>query len=228
MNEFCNYDIPTGLIALEETYLITNDHNNHHEIEHKPFYFIRHGQTDWSAELIALGPIDYPLNDRGRAEAMEAAAYVKSEMPIDAKPIIIASTMLRTRQTAAIISDHCSIPISFEDRLQERYYGDARIGASDAESDSIFAERVQTVFEHINVLTEAPDQYVIVVSHAGVFQQMTQILSVTKEPIVTGGCVVLCSEKSISKEDDSKEERSSTYQSRLLNERATTRADIWL
>lgn len=179
----------------------------------KEFLFIRHGQTDWNAELIALGPIDYPLNNRGRAEAMEAAAYVKSTVPSGAKPIIIASTMLRTRQTASIISDYCSIPISFDDRLQERYYGDARIGASDAESDSIFAERVQTAFEHINGLTEVPDQYVIVVSHAGVFQQMTQILSVTKEPIVTGGCVKLHAEKPIAKElsgggasDDSKEE----------------------
>lgn len=198
----------------------------------KKFLFIRHGQTDWSAELIKLGPVDYPLNERGRAEAMKAASYAKSVIPTGTKPVIVASPLLRARQTAEIISEYCAVPINFEHNLSERYFGDARTGSIDAESDEVFAGRVRVAFNLIQTLTEIPDQYVIIVSHSLVFKQITEMLSAIKEPITTGGCVELGFEKAACKElvgasalTDSKDTESSTHQARLSQKKVVIGAD---
>lgn len=44
-----------------------------------PFYYMRHGQTDWNARGIAQGQSDVPLNAQGRTEAREAAALLRAE-----------------------------------------------------------------------------------------------------------------------------------------------------
>lgn len=41
-------------------------------IPHIPFYFLRHGETDWNLQRKMMGGVDIPLNATGRAQA-EAA-----------------------------------------------------------------------------------------------------------------------------------------------------------
>jgi uncharacterized phosphatase len=162
----------------------------------KSFLFVRHGVTDWSPSL-NLEPVDYAINEKGRLEAQNAAIYVKGKIAADKKSIILSSTLLRAKQTAGIISEYCSIPVIFEENLRERYFGDARIGYSDAESDEIFVERVQLALKHMKSIMELQDRYLIVVSHSKVFQQVARILSINPGTIVTGGCVELCDTKEL-------------------------------
>ncbi len=45
----------------------------------KPFYFIRHGETDWNKRNIIMGSIDIPLNDYGIDQARRAAMIIQEE-----------------------------------------------------------------------------------------------------------------------------------------------------
>lgn len=40
-----------------------------------PFYFVRHGQTDWNSEGKLMGQNDIPLNNIGIKQAQEVADY---------------------------------------------------------------------------------------------------------------------------------------------------------
>jgi Histidine phosphatase superfamily (branch 1) len=60
-------------------------------LPHQPFYFLRHGQTDWNLQGRLQGHTDMPLNATGLAHA-RAAADMLDDKSID---IIIISPLLR-------------------------------------------------------------------------------------------------------------------------------------
>ena len=43
-------------------------------LPHQPFYFLRHGETDWNKERRLQGMTDVPLNPRGEEQAELARA----------------------------------------------------------------------------------------------------------------------------------------------------------
>ena len=43
---------------------------------HRPFYFLRHGETEWNVDGRAQGQADIPLNETGVAQAKRAAEVV--------------------------------------------------------------------------------------------------------------------------------------------------------
>ncbi|MEX2393317.1 MAG: histidine phosphatase family protein [Actinomycetota bacterium] len=61
---------------------------------------VRHGQSEWNAQGRWQGQADPPLSDTGREEARLAAATLKR---FDG--LFFASTLLRARQTAEIVSE---------------------------------------------------------------------------------------------------------------------------
>lgn len=69
----------------------------------KEFYYIRHGQTDANLEkLMCGGEWDLPLNETGIEQATRAADILASRAP--AFSTVCVSSMLRARQTAAIVA----------------------------------------------------------------------------------------------------------------------------
>jgi probable phosphoglycerate mutase len=81
----------------------------------------RHGQTDWNANGKICGRTDLPLNALGekQAEAMARELLAKG-VKIDR---IIASPMLRTRQTAGYAAELLGLPVETDERLIEQSYG---------------------------------------------------------------------------------------------------------
>jgi broad specificity phosphatase PhoE len=67
----------------------------------KPFYFLRHGQTDWNAQSLCVGQADVPLNREGIAQARKAAKIVRGTL----LGTIFCSTLGRAERTAWIIAD---------------------------------------------------------------------------------------------------------------------------
>ncbi|MCT9820013.1 histidine phosphatase family protein [Microbacterium sp. W1N] len=98
---------------------------------------VRHGETDWNRRRRIQGSTDIPLNDTGRAQALETGRRLRVELA-GQEPLVVASSDLsRADETARIIAAelgagaHRTYP-----ELRERGYGEAE-GATDVE----FAER---------------------------------------------------------------------------------------
>ncbi len=86
------------------------------------WYFVRHGETDWNAERRIQGQsADAPgLNEKGRAQAKEAAEQLKT-YNID---LILASDLRRTRETAEIVGHALNKEVFIDSALRERNYGE--------------------------------------------------------------------------------------------------------
>ena len=83
-----------------------------------PFYFLRHGETDWNRQRIMQGHKDIPLNACGIEQAREAISAVAA-LPV---VTICCSTLSRARQTADIVNSK-ALPIVVIDDLKECGFG---------------------------------------------------------------------------------------------------------
>lgn len=84
-----------------------------------PFYFVRHGQTDWNVEGRLQGHSDIPLNETGIRQAHAAAERLMGK-PITA---IVSSDLCRARQTADIIAAKLRIDVVSDKAIRERTFG---------------------------------------------------------------------------------------------------------
>jgi probable phosphoglycerate mutase len=90
-------------------------------------YFIRHGQTDWNAELRFQGQKDIPLNDHGRAQSMILGQKLARLIGTSPDQPFLCSPLHRARQTMEIIRDELGLdPAAYEvdPRLIEASYGE--------------------------------------------------------------------------------------------------------
>lgn len=86
-----------------------------------PFWFLRHGETDWNAEGRSQGRTDVALNKVGLAQA-ERAARTLAGVRI---ATIVSSPLSRARVTAEAVAVRLGLPIAaFDDDLQEVSFGD--------------------------------------------------------------------------------------------------------
>lgn len=85
---------------------------------HLTLLLARHGETDLNSEERWQGRIDAPLNAAGLAQAQRLV----EELP-PGVGAIVASPMLRARQTAEPAAARLGLPIAFEDDFRERDFG---------------------------------------------------------------------------------------------------------
>ena len=86
----------------------------------QPFYFLRHGETDWNKERRYQGQRDIPLNAKGRAQAENAKALLRDH-PI---ATICSSPLRRAQETAEILNQQLCCPLVVIDGLKECAYGE--------------------------------------------------------------------------------------------------------
>jgi probable phosphoglycerate mutase len=84
-----------------------------------PFWFLRHGETDWNAENLSQGNVDVPLNAVGLAQAREAAPKLRHR----GITTILASPLSRARDTANIVAEVLGLPVAIEPELREVSFG---------------------------------------------------------------------------------------------------------
>ena len=87
-------------------------------LPHVPFYFLRHGETDWNRRRVMQGHTDIALNETGLRQAQEIAPAVAA-LPIKT---ICASPLARARRTAEIANVN-KVPIIIIDELKECGFG---------------------------------------------------------------------------------------------------------
>lgn len=97
----------------------TDQRNKPGNIPLVPFFFLRHGETDWNRQGLLQGSRDIPLNDTGLAQAQSAAAALR-HIEI---ATIVASPLVRARRTAEIVAASRGLDIVFEPALAETHWG---------------------------------------------------------------------------------------------------------
>lgn len=146
-------------------------------IIHKPFYYIRHGQTDWNVEGRFQGSIDIPLNKTGIAQAHSAKAFL-ANLPITH---IYSSPMQRARVTADIANEALGLQITDIRDLMEVNFGvmEGKLRPSNGFSDGwqsgttpdkaeSYVEFTARVFNALNFVLKQ-DGIPLIVAHGAVF-----------------------------------------------------------
>jgi broad specificity phosphatase PhoE len=150
-------------------------------------YFVRHGTTEPNFRgLRCGGDLDLPLMDIGCDQAYLLAKQIeKMELGIG---VIVAGSLIRTRQTASIISGVLgNTPVEVEPLLNERRLGQwnnrpiaeteaqlaARVTPPGGESEDEFAARVALALE---ALRPHLDRRPLIVSSKGVGRVMNMLL----------------------------------------------------
>jgi probable phosphoglycerate mutase len=142
-----------------------------------PFWFLRHGETDWNAQGLSQGNIDVPLNATGVAQARAAAALLHNRGIVS----IVASPLLRARVTAQIVGDALRLPVITDQDLREvafgvqegqpmgDWYADWLRGAFTPNGAESFSKLRRRAVAALNRATAMPPP-VLVVAHGALFR----------------------------------------------------------
>ncbi|HEX9656371.1 MAG TPA: 2,3-bisphosphoglycerate-dependent phosphoglycerate mutase [Bacteroidota bacterium] len=99
---------------------------------------LRHGESQWNLENRFTGWVDIPLSPKGEEEARVAGEKLKGYMFVRA----FTSVLKRANDTLNIVLDiigQSSIPIEYDQALNERHYGDLQ-GLNKAETAKKFGD----------------------------------------------------------------------------------------
>jgi probable phosphoglycerate mutase len=165
------------------------------------FYFVRHGITEPNFRGFRCGgDLDIPMMDIGCDQAYLLAKQIE-KMRLNVG-VIIAGSLIRTRQTASIISGVLgTIPIEIEPLLNERKLGQwnnhpiaeteellkRRVTPPGGESEDEFEARVSLALEHLRSYF---DRRPLLVSSKGVGRVMNTLLGGTERMSVGNGEIV--------------------------------------
>ncbi|OJW49644.1 MAG: hypothetical protein BGO67_03825 [Alphaproteobacteria bacterium 41-28] len=158
----------------------------------EPFYFVRHGETNWNKENRIMGQKDIPLNEKGIEQAKHAATLLKTIN----FTLILSSPLIRAYTTAEIIADKTHKPIVVVEELKECSLGiregdikeewleEWKCGAriEGAESYTEFTARAQRAFKEA-LLHPSP---VLIVAHNAIYGGIQEALKVQKHDIENG------------------------------------------
>jgi probable phosphoglycerate mutase len=94
-------------------------------------YYVRHGLTDWNIEGRLQGGHDIPLNDRGRAQAVQCAGILRDLFARDGRTAAdlhyVSSPLVRATETMDIVRKALELPpdgYTREPRLKEIAFGE--------------------------------------------------------------------------------------------------------
>src|SRR5215510_11432830 len=151
-------------------------------LPHHPFYFLRHGETDWNKARKLQGLTDIPLNARGEEQA-ELARTIAAGLGLKS---IAVSSLSRARRTAEIVNRDLGLLMTHYDSLREFDVGPYE-GSTDGswlehwftdgavEGPESFGDfRTRVLAGMIEALSlEHP---VLIVAHGGVFWALQRLL----------------------------------------------------
>jgi len=150
-----------------------------------PFWFLRHGETDWNARGISQGNVDIPLNATGLAQARSAAERLRHRGIAS----IVASPLSRARVTAEIAGEALGLPVAVDADLREVSFGvqegqamsgwfaDWVAGSFTPDGAESFPQLRRRAVAAINRSTALPPA-VLVVAHGALFRAIRAAMGI--------------------------------------------------
>ena len=154
------------------------------QVEPVPFWYLRHGETDWNRQGLSQGNVDIPLNDLGLAQAREAAVKLRDR----GIRSIVASPLSRARVTAEIVAKSLGLDVTIEPDLREVSWGVQEgqpladwlpawlAGEATPEGAESFAQLRHRVIGGLNRAARQ-DPAVLIVAHGGVFRAIRALMN---------------------------------------------------
>ena len=110
-------------------------------------HLFRHGQTNFNAEGRVQGQFDSVLTEDGIAQADAARSIVEALQPTAA----YASSNVRARHTAEIMTQNLSLELNLRDELREIMMGEME--------QRLYADLAETHAEHVAAFRQRPADY---------------------------------------------------------------------
>ena len=147
--------------------------------------FLRHGESVGNLENRHQGHADFPLTDKGRAQAHALARHWQDEgVTFDRA---VSSPLLRARETAEIVCNVLSIPLEFEPGWMELNNG-MLAGLNDEEAaDILVPEGTMSVFTHFGRTGESRWELFL---RAGKMTQLLMDASPSRTLVIAHGGII--------------------------------------
>lgn len=168
-----------------------NDFDDHissqASIKEIPFWYVRHGQTDWNVEDKAMGQTDIPLNFTGEQQAHLASKHLAGEKIAT----ICHSPLSRAKKTAEILQGvlNCNLVEieelrefnlgSYEGQKKEKWFQDWKSGIELPGTESYRAFIHRAVIGINKALSLSGP--VLIVAHGGVYWAIEHALQLNQE-----------------------------------------------
>jgi probable phosphoglycerate mutase len=165
----------------------------------KPFWFMRHGETNWNRDGLIQGRTNVPLNDAGLAQA-RAAAAVFADRGITA---IRCSPLQRAHDTAKIVGEALGVPVEVVTELREANFGVQEgkpmgdwftlwsSGETSPEGGEAFADLCVRAVATMNTVLKTPG-LVLVVAHGGFFRAVRAAMGMSPAIRTANGVPLYC------------------------------------
>ncbi len=153
-----------------------------------PFWYLRHGETDYNARGLSQGALDVALNATGRAQAVAAGPLLRGRGIAG----IVTSPMLRTRETTEIVNVSLGLPVTVDDEIREvvfggmegkplmPWFGEWMEGRYTPEGAETFDEVSARVAKAMTRILAKPGP-VLIVCHGGVLRAVRSLLGLPRE-----------------------------------------------
>ena len=164
-----------------------------------PFWYLRHGETDWNAQGISQGNVDIPLNPTGLAQARSAAQKLRNRGIAS----IVASPLSRARVTAEMVGEALNLPVSIDADLREVAFGvqegqamsgwfaDWVAGHFTPQGAETFAALRSRAVAAINRATALPP-VVLVVAHGALFRALRSAMGIEPNQRTQNAVPIFC------------------------------------
>jgi probable phosphoglycerate mutase len=168
-------------------------------LQRVPFWFLRHGETDWNAQGISQGNVDIPLNAVGIAQARAAAGRLRNR----GIATIVSSPLSRARVTAEVVGEVLGLPVATDPDLREVAFGVQEgqkmdgwfaewvSGAFTPEGAESFAALRRRAIAAANRATAHPP-VVLVVAHGALFRSLRSAMGIEPLPRTQNAVPIFC------------------------------------
>jgi broad specificity phosphatase PhoE len=164
-----------------------------------PFWFLRHGETDWNAQGISQGNVDIPLNAVGVAQARAAAQKLRHR----GIATIVSSPLSRARVTAEFVGEALELPVTLDPDLREVSFGVQEghkmadwfagwlAGEFTPEGAEAFASLRRRAVAAANRATAQPPA-VLVVGHGALFRSLRHAMGIVPNMRTQNAVPIFC------------------------------------